>query len=56
MLKALEGDPNWMAIVEQLIDYDRTEHMPTRTSTPDGSDTERMEVCHPVSEASPASW
>ena len=56
-LKALEGDPNWMAIVEELIDYDRTEHMPTRTrARPDGSDTERMEVCHPVSEASPASW
>ncbi len=56
-LKALEGDPNWVASVEELIDYDRTEHVPTRTrARPDGSDTERMDVCHPVSEASPASW
>jgi hypothetical protein len=31
MLKALEGDPNWVASVEELIDYDRTEHVPTRT-------------------------
>jgi DNA-binding transcriptional LysR family regulator len=56
-LKALEGDPNWVASVEELIDYDRTEHVPTRTrARPDGSDTERMEVCQPVSEATPASW
>src|SRR6478735_7505995 len=56
-LKALEGDPNWVASVEELIDYDRTEHVPTRIrARPDGSDTERMEVCQPVSEASPASW
>ena len=56
-LKALEGDPNWVASVEELIDYDRTAHVPTRTrARPDGSDTERMEVCQPVSEASPASW
>ena len=57
MLKVLEGDPNWVASVEELIDYDRTAHVPTRTrARPDGSDTERMEVCQPVSEASPASW
>src|SRR6476661_4890892 len=56
-LKALEGDPNWVASVEELIDYDRTEHVPTRTrARPDGSDIERMEVCQPVSEATPASW
>ena len=56
-LKALEGDPNWVASVEELIDYDRIERMPTLTTArPDGSDTERMELCHPVSEASPASW
>jgi LysR family transcriptional activator of glutamate synthase operon len=49
--------PNWVASVEELIDYDRIGHVPTRTrARPDGSDTERMEVCHPVSEASPASW
>ena len=56
-LKVLEGDANWVASVEELIDYDRTGHVPTRTrARPDGSDTERMEVCQPVSEASPASW
>jgi hypothetical protein len=56
-LKALEGDPNAVASVEELIDYDRTEQVPTRTrARRDGSDTERMEVCQPVSEATPASW
>ena len=30
-LKALEGDPNWVASVEELIDYDRTDQVPTRT-------------------------
>ena len=55
-LKALEGDPNWVASVEEVIDYDRVEQVPTRTGArPDVSPTERMEVCHPVSEASPAS-
>ena len=56
MLKALKGDPNWEASVEELIDYDRTEHVLTRIRAGPESDTERMEVCHPVSEASPASW
>ena len=56
-LKALEGDPNWVASVEELIDYDRTDQVPTRTGArPDGSHTERMEVCQPVAETSPASW
>ena len=36
---------------------DGTEQVPTRTGArPDGSHTERMEICHPVSDVSPASW
>ena len=35
-LKALEGDPNWVASVGELIDYDRTEHVPTRTGAAPG--------------------